>query len=174
MTMQTDVSQARITQTGWLVQVPCRVKGVSLRGNASGTARVFMFDTNTVPTTATYGQSTTTVTVTSTAHGLQTGDWVGIGYVPDNSQRSGTCGQYQITKTGADTFTITDPNSSTVTSSTACYYVKGPNRWIYVKGLGASDQFVNYELLPGEGIRAMQKVYAIFNTYLQSAIVYYG
>ena len=174
MTMQTDVLQARITQTGWLVQVPCRVKGVSLRGNASGVARVFMFDTSTAPTTASYGQSTTTVTVTSTAHGLQTGDWVGIGYVPDASQRSGTCGQYQITRTGADTFTITDPNSSTVTSSTVCYYVKGPNRWIYVKGLGASDQYVNYELLPGEGIRAMQKVYAIFNTYLQSAIVYYG
>ena len=174
MTMQTDVLQARITQTGWVVSTPCRVKGVSLRGNASGVARVFMFDTNVAPTTAAYARSGTTVTVTATAHGLVTGDTVGIGYVPDASQRSGTCGQYQITKVDADTFTITDPNTGTVTAATACYYVKGPNRWIYVKGLGTSDQFVNYELLPGEGIRAMQKVYAIFNTYLQSCIVYYG
>ena len=172
--MQTDVKQSRLNQTGWIVSQPCRVKGVSLRSNGSATGRVFLFDTNTAPVTASYGQSTTTVTVTSTAHGLSTGDTVSIGYVPDGSQRAATCGTYTITKTGADTFTITDPNSFTVTSSTACYYVTGTNRWMYVKGLSAADQYVNYELIPGEGMQARQKVYVILNSSMQSAIVYYG
>mgnify|MGYP003343071453 FL=1 len=172
--MQTDVKQSRLTQTGWIVSQPCRVKGVSLRSNGSATGRVFLFDTNTAPVTASYGQSTTTVTVTSTAHGLSTGDTVSIGYVPDGSQRAATCGTYTITKTGADTFTITDPNSFTVTSSTACYYVTGTNRWIYVKGVSAADQYINYELLPGEGLQAKQKVYVLVLGGMQSCIVYYG
>ena len=139
MSMQTDVKQARLTQTGWIVQVPCRVKGVSLRSNGSAAGRVFLFDTDTTPVTASYGQSTTTVTVTKTAHGLSTGDTVSIGYVPD-----------------------------------ACYYVTGTNRWIYVKGVGAADQYINYELIPGEGLRASQKVYVLVLGGMQSAIVYYG
>ena len=174
MSMQTDVKQSRLTQTGWIVQGPCRIKGVSLRNSTAAVGRVFLFDTSTAPVTATYAQSTTTVTVTSTAHGLSTGDWVGIGYVPDGSQRSATCGQYQITKTGADTFTITDPNSTTVSSSTVCYYVTGSGQWLYVKGLSAADQFVNYELIPGQGIRAQQKVYTIMSSSMQSCIVYYA
>ena len=174
MGMQTDIKQARLTQTGWIVQGPCRVKGVSLRNNASAVGRAFMFDTDTTPVTASYGQSTTTVTITSTAHGLQTGDTVSIGYVPDGSQRSATCGTYTITRTGADTFTITDPNSFTVTASTACYYVTGTNRWIYVKGLSAADQYINYEVLPGEGLQAKQKVYVFVLGGLQSCVVYYG
>ena len=172
--MQTDVKQSRLTQTGWIVSQPCRVKGVSLRNSTAAVGRAFLFDTNTTPVTASYGQSTTTVTVSSTAHGLSNGDVVSIGYSPDGSQRSATCGQYQITKTGADTFTITDPNSTTVSSSTVCYYVTGNGQWLYVKGLSAADQFINYELLPGEGIRAKQKVYAIMSSSIQSCIVYYG
>ena len=174
MTMQTDVKQGRLTQTGWVVSQPCRVKGVSLRSNGSAAGRVFLFDTSTAPVTASYGQSTTTVTITSTAHGLSTGDTVSIGYVPDASNRAATCGTYTITKTGADTFTITDPNSFTVTSSTACYYVTGTNRWIYVKGVGAADQYINYELIPGEGLQARQKVYVLVLGGMQSCIVYYG
>ena len=80
MTMQTDVKQSRLTQTGWIVSQPCRVKGVSLRNSTAAVGRAFLFDTNTTPVTASYGQSTTTVTVTSTAHGLSTGDTVSIGY----------------------------------------------------------------------------------------------
>ena len=174
MTMQTDVKQSRLTQTGWIVSQPCRVKGVSLRNSTAAVGRAFLFDTNTTPVTASYGQSTTTVTVTSTAHGLSNGDVVSIGYVPDGSQRAATCGTYSITKTGADTFTITDPNSFTVNSATTCYYVTGTNRWMYVKGLSAADQYVNYELIPGEGMQARQKVYAILNSSMQSCIVYYG
>ena len=85
--MQTDVKQARLTQTGWIVSQPCRVKGVSLRNSTAAVGRAFLFDTNTTPVTASYGQSTTTVTVSSTAHGLSNGDVVSIGYVPDGSQR---------------------------------------------------------------------------------------
>ena len=173
MTVQTDVKQSRLTQSGWIVSVPCRVKGVSIRNSTAAVGRVFLFDTTSVPVTAAYAQSGTTVTATKTAHGLVTGDVIGIGYVPDGSQRAATCGQYSITKVDADTFTITDPNSFTVSSSTVCYYT--PNgAWMYVKGLSAADQFINYELIPGEGLRAKNKVYVITSSSIQSCIVYYG
>ena len=174
MTMQTGVKQSRLTQTGWIVQGPSRLKGTSLRSNGSAVGRVFLFDTDTTPVTATYGQSTTTVTITKTAHGLNTGDTVSIGYVPDASQRTATNGTYTITKLTADTFSITDPNSFTVTASTACYYVTGTNRFMYVKGVGAADQYVNFELIPGEGIQSKVKMYAFILGGMQSLIVYYG
>ena len=172
--MQTDVKYSRLTQSGWIVSGPCRVKGVGLRNASSGTGRVFLFDTDTTPVTATYAQSTTTVTVTKTAHGLNTGDTVSVGYSLDGSNHAATCGTYTITRTGADTFTITDPNSFTVNSATTCYYVTGTNRWMYVKGLSAADQYVNYELIPGEGLQARQKVYVLVLGGMQSCIVYYG
>ena len=173
MTMQTDVLQGRLNESGWIVSSACRIKGVTVRNAASGIGRVFLFDSASAPVAATYARSTTTVTVTATAHGLKTGDYVGIGYVPDGSNRSATCGQFQITKTGANTFTITDPNTGTVSSSTVCYYVPGPGRWLYVGGVADGDVYVNYELLPGEGIRAKQQVYAQINN-LASVSVYYG
>ena len=114
--MQTDVKQARLTQTGWIVSQPCRVKGVSLRSNGSAVGRVFLFDTDTTPVTATYGQSTTTVTITKTAHGLNTGDTVSIGYVPDASQRTATNGTYTITKLTADTFSRSEEHTSELQS----------------------------------------------------------
>jgi hypothetical protein len=170
--MQTDILQSRLTQTGFIVQGPCRVKAVSIRNAASGVARVFLFDTDTVPVTATYSQTGATVTVTESAHGLNTGDTVSIGYSLDGSNRAATNGTYTITRTGADTFTITDPNSNTVSSSTDCYYVTGNNRWIFVRGIASTDIFNNYELLPGQGIRAKQKVYAVIANAISTSVFY--
>lgn len=172
MTMQTDVKQSRLTASGWIVSQPCRVKGINMRNAASGVGRVFLFDTNVVPVTASYGQSGTTVTVTKTAHGLSTGDTVSIGYSLDGSNKAATCGTYTITKTGADTFTITDPNSFTVSSATVCYYVTGDNRWMFVRGLADGDIYNNYELIPGEGIQAKQKVYAVITTIISTSVFY--
>ena len=61
----------------------------------------------------TYTQSTTTVTVTLTAHKLQTG-----AYVYFNATSGGaTDGFYQITVTDANTFTFTETISATITTS---------------------------------------------------------
>jgi hypothetical protein len=171
--MQTDVLYSRITESGWIISTPCRVKGVRLRNAATGVGRVFLFDTTIAPVTATYGQSTTTVTVTKASHGLNTGDTVSIGYSLDASNKAATSGTYTITRVDANTFTIIDLNSFTVSASTACYYVTGNNRWLWVQGIASGDIYNNFELFPGQGLRAKNKVYAIVNTII-SVSVFYG
>ena len=67
---------------------------------------------------ATYTRSGTTVTVTSTNHGMQTGDVIIADFTG-----AATDGTYTITRTGANTFTLTDSASGTITS-TAMIYIK--------------------------------------------------
>ena len=172
MTMQTDVLQSRLTNSGWIVQGPSRVKAVSLRNASSGVGRVFLFDTSTVPVTATYERAGTLVTVTKSSHGLSTGDTVSLGFSLDGSNRAATCGTYTITKLTDNTFTLTDPNTGTVSASTACYYVTGDSRWIWVRGIADGDIYNNFELLPGQGIRAKQKVYAVISNIISTSVFY--
>ena len=77
--MATDVKQAHINQSGFLVLGRNRIKGLSFVGTATA-GELVMFDTTAAPVTSsvTYGRSGTTVTVSKTAHGLLTGDVVGI------------------------------------------------------------------------------------------------
>ena len=175
MTMQTDIRSARLTQSGWLVSGPTRLKGVSIRaGNGSSTSRATIFDTANVPVSATYAQSGTTVTVTSTAHGLTSGQVVAIAYYPNSSQFSATNGNYVVTVTNANTFTITDPNSNTVGSSTTCVYAVGGN-YMFLYAITSGDTYQNYLLFAGEGIKANQKIYAYFdNTLVSSVTAFYG
>ena len=172
MSMQTDVLQSRLTNSGWIVQGPSRVKAVSLRNASSGVGRVFLFDTSTVPVTATYERAATLVTVTKNSHGLSTGDTVSLGFSLDGSNRAATCGTYTITRLTDNTFTLTDPNTGTVSASTACYYVTGDSRWLWVRGLAEGDIYNNYELLPGQGIRAKQKVYAVISNIISTSVFY--
>ena len=69
MGMQTDVKQAHLNGSGFLVKSPVRVKGVSFYGSGSAGTLV-LFDTSAAAVSAsvTYGRSGTTVTVTKTAH----------------------------------------------------------------------------------------------------------
>ena len=172
MSMQTDVLQSRLTNSGWIVQGPSRVKAVSLRNASTGVGRVFLFDTSTVPVTATYERAGTLVTVTKNSHGLSTGDTVSLGFSLDGSNRAATCGTYTITKLTANTFTLTDPNTGTVSASTSCYYVTGDSRWLWVRGIAEGDIYNNYELLPGQGIRAKQKVYAVISNIISTSVFY--
>jgi len=177
--MQTDVKCGHLTQSGWIVSSPCRAKAVSLRGTASA-GQIDLFDTSVAPTSATYAQSTTTVTVTSNGHGLSAGSYVGIAYAVGTGG-SATCGNYQIATVTTNTFTITDPNSNTISSGANCYYVpygstvngNTGNRWMMSLGLVASDTYQNYFLLPGEGVRASNEIYAEM-TNLADATVFYG
>jgi len=74
-------------------------------------------------TTATYARSSATVTVTSTAHGLSTGDTI----IADFTSGGATDGWYTITRVDANTFTLTDSASGTISAGETLTYV--PNRF---------------------------------------------
>ena len=169
--MQTDVLSGHVHQSGYIVQqYPSRIKSVSVRGTASA-GSFDLFSTSSVPVAATYAQSGSTVTVTSTAHGLATGDVIGISY-STGTGGAATNGNYAITYLTANTFSVVSPNPNTVTAGAVCDYVVD-GTWLMSFDLVAGDTFQNYFLLPGEGVRANQKVYALM-TNLYSATVFYG
>ena len=170
MAMQYDVKQAHLNSSGYFVTYPVRVKGVSFAGSASAGTLV-LFDTAATPVSSsvTYAQTGTLVTVTKTAHGLITGDIIGIHFL-SNSGVSATDGTYSITKTGADTFTLTDINSRTITSTAAVYAV---GKWLMTYEPTATDIFANVPFIPGEGVRAESGVYAEMSN-VDSTQIFYG
>jgi hypothetical protein len=168
--MQYDVKQGHLNQSGFFVLGRNRVKGVSFYG---GGGTLVLFDTTVAPVTSsvTYARVGTTVTVTKTAHGLSTGNVVGI-HFNANSGFSATDGNYTITRTGADTFTLTDINTGDI-SSTAALYVSGANRWLLTYETHATDEFQNAPLIPGEGVLAVNGIYAYMSG-IDGAQIYYG
>jgi hypothetical protein len=169
MAMQYDVKQAHLNSSGYMVKYPVRVKGLSFAGSATA-GYVVLFDTSSTPVSSsvTYAQTANTVTVTKTAHGLSTGDVIGIHFL-SNSGVSATDGTYSITKTGADTFTVTDINSRTITSTAAVYAV---GKWILTYETAAGDTFNNVPFIPGEGIRVETSVYAEMSNTDSVQIIY--
>jgi hypothetical protein len=170
MAMQYDVKQAHLNSSGFFTKFGTRIKGVSFAGTATAST-IVLFDTATTPVSAsvTYAQSGNTVTVTKTAHGLTTGTVIGIHFDP-NTGVSATDGTYAITRTGADTFTITDINSRTITSTAAIYTV---GRWLMTYEGTAGDVYTNVPFIPGEGVRANTGIYA-YMANLESAQIFYG
>jgi hypothetical protein len=168
--MQYDVKQGHLNQSGFFVLARNRVKGVSFYG---GGGTLVLFDTTTAPVTSsvTYARTGTVVTVTKTAHGLSTGNVVGIHFA-SNAGVSATDGNYTITKTGDDTFTLNDINTGNITS-TAALYVSGANRWLITYETHATDEFQNAPLIPGEGVLALNGIYAYMSG-IDGAQVYYG
>ena len=167
--MQTDVKAGHLNNTGFMLLGRTRLKALSTVGTATaGTLDVF--DTTTAPvTSATYARSGTTVTVTSTAHGLVTGDVRGFAFATASGS-SATNGNYTITSTGANTFTLTDINSGTIAASTAMSY---STLWVISYDVGATDVFGNIVLIPGEGVLIQNGIYMIM-TNITSANIYYG
>jgi hypothetical protein len=172
MGMQYDVKQGHLNQSGFFVLGRNRVKGVSFFGSGSN-ATLVLFDTASVPVTAsvTYARSGTTVTVTKTAHNLSTGDVVGI-HFDSNTSQSATDGNYVITVTASSTFTLTDINSGTITS-TAASYVSGGGRWLMTYEIDSTDTFSNAPLIPGEGVLAVNGIYALMAN-IDAVQIYYG
>jgi len=170
MGMQYDVKQGHLNESGFFVLGRNRVKAVSFFG---GGGTLVLFDTTVAPVTSsvTYAQSGTTVTVSKTAHGLVTGDVVGI-HFDANTGVSATDGNYSITRVDANSFTLTDINSRTITS-TAALYVSGVNRWLLTYETHATDEFQNAPLIPGEGVLAVNGIYAYMSA-IDSAQIYYG
>jgi hypothetical protein len=172
MGMQTDVKQGHLNQSGFFVLGRNRVKGISFFG-AGQDATLVLFDTATAPVTSgvTYARTGTLVTVTKVAHGLVTGDVVGI-HFDSNTSVSATDGNYTITRTGADTFTLTDINTGNITS-TAASYVSGGGRWLMTYEIDQTDTFSNAPFIPGEGVVAVNGIYALM-TNIDSVQIFYG
>jgi hypothetical protein len=170
MGMQYDVKQGHLNQSGFFVLGRNRVKGVSFFG---GSGTLVLFDTTSAPVSSsvTYAQSGTTVTVSKTSHGLVTGNVVGI-HFDSNTGVSATDGNYSITRVDANSFTLTDINSRTITS-TAALYVSGVNRWLLTYETHSSDEFQNAPLIPNEGVLAQNGIYAYMSA-IDSAQIYYG
>ena len=171
MAMQTDVKQAHLNGSGFLVKSPVRVKGVSFYGSGSAGTLV-LFDTSAAAVSAsvTYGRSGTTVTVTKTAHGLVTGDVIGIHFATGTGGTA-TDGTYTITRVDANTFTLTDINTGTITGTPAAVYAVG--RWLMTYECDTTDVFQNAPLIPGEGVRALTGVY-VYVSNIAAAQIYYG
>jgi hypothetical protein len=170
MTMQYDVKQAHLNSSGIFVVGPTRIKAISLTGTASA-GQLVMFDTVTAPiTTATYGRSGTTITVTSTAHGLTTGTTIGVDFAAGTGGTA-TNGNYIITRVDANTFTVVDINSGSITAGAAMVYSTG--RWLMTYDIAAGDSYNNSPLIPGEGVRAVIGVYG-YIVNLTSVNIFYG
>ena len=171
MGMQTDVKQGHLNQSGFFVLGRNRGKGVSFFG---GSGTLVLFDTTAAPVTSsvTYGRSGTTVTISKTAHGLTTGTIVGI-HFDAGTGGAATDGNYAITRVDADTFTLTDINTGTITGTPAAIYVSGANRWLLTYETHSSDEFQNAPVIPGEGVLAVNGIYAYMSA-IDAAQIFYG
>jgi hypothetical protein len=168
--MQYDVKQAHLNGSGIFVVGPTRVKGLSLTGTATA-GQLIVFDTLTAPvTTATYGRSGATVTIAQTSHGLANGQVIGIDFAAGTGGTA-TNGNYAITVVNANSFTITDINSGTITASPTLVYSTG--KWLMTYDIAAGDSYNNSPVIPGEGVRADTGVYG-YITNLTAANIYYG
>ena len=171
--MATNVKQAHINASGFLVMGRNRIRGLSFVGTATA-GELVMFDTTSAPVTSsvTYGRSGTTVTVAKTAHGLVTGDVVGIHYA-DGTGGTATDGNYSITRIDANSFSLTDINTGTITGSPAAIYVSGNNRWLLTYEVSATDIFNNAPDVPDQGVLAVNAIYA-YMLNLSAVNIYYG
>ena len=170
MGMQYDVKQGHLNESGFFVLGRNRVKAISFFG---GSGTLVLFDTTVAPVTSsvTYARTGTLVTVSKTSHGLATGDVVGI-HFDSNNGVSATDGNYTITVTGANSFTLNDINTGSI-SSTAALYVSGVNRWLMTYETHSTDEFQNSPIIPGEGVLAVNGIYAYMSA-IDAAQIYYG
>jgi hypothetical protein len=167
--MQTDVKQAHLNASGFMVMGRNRVRAISFTGSASA-GNVALFDTTVAPvTTATYGRSGTTVTVSLTAHGLVTGDVRGFEFAAGTGGTA-TNGNYTITRLTADTFTITDINSGSITAGASL--VLG-TKWLMSFDTAAGDTYNNAPFIPAEGVLVANGVYAYISN-LVAVNIFYG
>ena len=166
--MQTDVKSGHLNNSGFVVLGRNRLKAVSMVGTATA-GTLDIFDTTTAPVAATYARTAAVITVTKTAHGLSTGDVVGLTFATASGS-SGTNGNYVITVASSSTFTVTDINSGTIAALTVAAYA---SLWVASYDVGATDVFGNFALIPGEGVLVKNGIYLNMSN-ITSANVYYG
>jgi hypothetical protein len=166
---QTNVQQAHLNGSGFLVLGRNRIKGISFTGTSSA-GFLALFDTTTAPiTTATYGRSGNTVTITQSAHGFVTGQVIGIDFAAGTGGTA-TNGNYVVTVTNSSTFTVTDINSGTITGSPGLVYA---NRWLLSYDVSATDIFNNSPVIADDGVLAVNGIYAYLSN-VTACNIYYG
>jgi hypothetical protein len=182
--MQTDVLSAHLNATGFFLlngtATRTRFKQFTYAPNGSQAGTLIFFDSLQTPTSAVYARSGNTVTVTKTGHGLSTGTAIGIGFM-SSSNVAATDGNYTITVVDANTFTVTDPSSGTVSGGTACYYVVAyangnntpPQKWVSSVDTFAGQTSTQQVLIPGEGVLIANGLYAQM-TNIPFCTIFYG
>ena len=166
---QTPVKQAHLNASGFMVLGRNRVKAISFTGSATA-GYVTLFDTTVAPvTTATYGRSGTTITVTLSAHGLTTGQTIGVDFAAGTGGTA-TNGNYLVTVTNSSTFTLTDINSGSITAGAAMVF---SSKWLMTYDVAASDSFNNSPFIPDDGVIATDGVYAQMSNVV-ACNIYYG
>jgi len=166
---QTPVKQAHLNASGFMVLGRNRVKAISFTGSATA-GYVSLFDTAVAPvTTATYGRSGTTITVTLTAHGLTTGQFIGVDFAAGTGGTA-TNGNYAVTVTSSSTFTLTDINSGNITAGAAMVFA---NRWLMTYDVAANDAYNNSPFIPDDGVIAVDGIYAQISNVV-ACNIYYG
>jgi hypothetical protein len=147
MAMQYDVLSYHNTVSGVAVPYRTRLKGIVVSPSSSTTFNVGVF--NNTYSTGTYAQSaSTTITVTLTAHGLNTGDSVYL----NCTTGTGDSNVYSITKLTANTFTVVSPTSETTSGSVNVYSQ-------VLTEIDCSTGTSFYTLIPGEGIVGQDGLY---------------
>ena len=165
--MQYDVKSAHLNVSGQMVVGRSRLKGLISMGTATaGTVNVW--DTATAPVAITYGRAGTLVTVTLAAHGLTTGNIIGLTFGLDGSTRAATNGNYVVTVLTSSTYTVTDINSGTVTAGTAG--TQG-TKWMTSLDTNTASDVVTL-LIPGEGVLAESGIYCQMTNQTGTTIFY--
>lgn len=157
MTMQTDVKSQHAATSGLMVGSRTRLKGAVVFPFTGATGYTSFVDNTSI--SGTYARTTTTATVTSANHGLTTGQWVYLDWdLTDNP--------YQVTVTGANTFTVTVANSGAASGNVTV--------WTNVLLQADSSNATAYTVvIPGEGILAPNGIRAFLATDIH-ATVFYG
>jgi hypothetical protein len=163
---QFDVLSAHLNASGQLVAGRTRLKGLIGVGSATA-GTVNIWDTTTAPVAITYGRTGTTVTITNVGHGLKTGDVVGLTFAGGTGGFA-TNGNYPVTVLTADTYTVTDLNSGSITAG--ANGTQG-TRWLTSYDTGANTSAVTL-LIPGDGIVAKNGIYAQMGNQTDLTIFY--
>jgi hypothetical protein len=162
--------------SGYIYKARARVRAIVVVGSSSA-GLLELWDTNVAPISATYVRSGTTVTVTKSSHGLPNGARIGISFY-DAGGTIATPGNYDITVVDANTFTLVDINSGTISGTNNCKYVystvAGENaEWKATYHTAASDIFFNGFSIPDQGLLCKLGVYCSI-TNMTSVSIYYN
>ena len=151
---QYDVLSAHINASGQLVAGRSRLKALIQIGTATA-GTINMWDTVVAPVSVTYARTGDTVTITHAAHGLTTGDAVGLTFGAGTGGTA-TNGNYFVTVLTSSTYTITDINSGSITAGAPA---SEGTRWLMTVDTNATSDVVPL-LIPGDGIVAKNGIYA--------------
>lgn len=167
MTVQTDIRSAHLNTSGILVPYRTRLKGFTVIGTTTPGGIIF-WDGNANPTAVTYARSGNTVTITHNNHGLANGQQVGLHFLPGTGGTA-TDGNYEISRIDANTYSVQDINSGTISAGASAYE---DGVWVATVETNAQGDAFN-ALLPGEGLLFRRAVY-VQMTNIDNITVFHG